>query len=412
MILLMSGMVLALLISGAVILTGIAVTLHILGGREDRYKRKLNEYEKNKDFINAIIEAKKLVALRPRNADYPLRLAELYERSKAFDSAKRVYQTMLKHNILSSKVSRSVIMERLGLIDLSVNKIRDAFIVFKKLHQENPRYIPVLIHLGRIYASQKDQISALKLFQEAHKHMPDHADCHYYWGLTLLDAGEQTDGIVHLEKAYRLMPQNQKVRFFLAAAYRLIGKTTEANTLAQSLNLPSNYEWPSIIKNVGIMSQNVPRIDLSELEKEIAADEERTETKNKARDIDGFLKLSIPEFHAEAKNIISKLGYCIQQEIKDRLSDPNVFAEYIVVSKKDAEKKESAEKIFVQVNRMQGQIGKIPFQDFLHKIQNLHARGGLLVSTSDFGEDVKNQAAAHAVQLYGGASLESILRRR
>ena len=380
---------------GAIFLICIFIIGNHYLNRKKRYKKKLDYFLQNNDFLNAIEFANKLISIYKENPGYYFLLADIYQKAKIMPKAVEIYKKMLKEKIFSPKIKEHNIREKLAIIDLNNGKIIEAFHEFYTISKSNPTAIITIGMLGQIYGSQRKYDKAIELLKKAISLESDNAEFHYQLGMAYLDTGELILAIQELDKAIQYDPAHVKVQYFLALACKQKGLYEKAKMLFNKLNLKDTSQLPENILEIGIMTQNAPvfEIDVQEekIDKELGDVQVKAKDLEKVTSIEELLHANIDLFRSTAMNIMNKMGYIIKKEVKTNLTDSSSEIDFIAVPKKDKDKLD-ASKYFVQFTKTNSEIGTIPFADFLSKVHELKMSNGILVITSSFSPQIPERA--------------------
>jgi tetratricopeptide (TPR) repeat protein len=93
----------------------------------------------------------------------------------------------------------------------------------------NPGDPDATYHLGFVDLQLSKNDEAAALFLKVIAANPDYANAQYLLGKIQLDRNQASDAVAHLEAAARLMPQTDYVHYQLQAAYRKLGRGTDAD---------------------------------------------------------------------------------------------------------------------------------------------------------------------------------------
>ncbi len=387
---------------GIGIIFSIIITIFIerFLNREKRWKLQLEYFAQRGDYIMAIDMAKRLTNLRANKPDYHILLAELYEKAKMRPAAINVYENMIKKKIFSPKWKEHNIREKIALLNIEEGKVVDAFKELYIIAHTHPNSPLTLALLGRIYGSQLKYDKCKSYLKKAISLAPKVGEFHYLLGLAYLDTGELAQGIQELDTAYKLDPSHIKAQYFLALASRQKGLIEKAKMLFQKLKITDLSGIPTNITKIGIMAQNVPKFDIATVEQQLNSEIEELKTKEtaKAKDIEELMSSGADVFHNTAINIVTKLGYIIKNQIRNRLIDPDTEVDFIAVPKKFKDKP-NAPLCYIQFNRTHSEIGAIPFADFIAKMKDVKAQSGIFITTSSFAKQDYERVAKERLNI-------------
>ena len=113
---------------------------------------------------------------------------------------------------------------------IRLNRLEDAEREFRAELLLNSADVTAKYHLAYVLLEQKQQIpTALELLRETVSLSPEYADARYQLGKTLLDQGEVTGAIEHLEVAARAEPSKDYIHYQLSIAYRRASRNIDAD---------------------------------------------------------------------------------------------------------------------------------------------------------------------------------------
>jgi len=106
---------------------------------------------------------------------------------------------------------------------------------FQKEVKANPKHWPSLIVIGSLNVRLGEGAAALEALRQAIKYAPAKYRwlCHLEMGRAQLISDQVDAAIAEFQTAARLSPQNPQAHFFLAQAYRRVGKKEEAKAETQ-----------------------------------------------------------------------------------------------------------------------------------------------------------------------------------
>jgi len=117
-----------------------------------------------------------------------------------------------------------------GLFLMETN-VKEALAEFQKELQGNPKHWPAMLVIASLEIRQGAPEKAIDTLQSALKVAPSKYRwlCHLSLGRAHLDAGNSTAAITEMETAARQMPSSASAHFYLAEAYRQVGRKTDAD---------------------------------------------------------------------------------------------------------------------------------------------------------------------------------------
>jgi tetratricopeptide (TPR) repeat protein len=99
---------------------------------------------------------------------------------------------------------------------------------FRKELEISPQHVPAMLELAQFDIDRSDLTEAMSLARHAVEIDPTNPDTHHVLGRALLAAGQAKESAQELESAERLAPDSSSIHFHLAAAYREMGLTQNA----------------------------------------------------------------------------------------------------------------------------------------------------------------------------------------
>ncbi|SFS85748.1 tetratricopeptide repeat protein [Marininema halotolerans] len=156
---------------------------------------------KDHHLDEAITQAQKAVKADPKEEEYLIYLANLYNEKKQHDRSINV----LKKGVKTAPKAR--VYDSLSvylLMDGEKDEARDAVEKALKLDPDNPRF---LYHRGKVYGARENYDAAAQALQKAVKLEPDSARYHGMLSYYLLHTGDIEGAKEHGEKATQLEPR-------------------------------------------------------------------------------------------------------------------------------------------------------------------------------------------------------------
>jgi len=206
------------------------------------------------DFPAAYQAFRKVLALQPRNTDALYYLAILggvlaegeYNRlfTQAPDSP-RAHQ--LRGDLLTSQhragdaeAEYKVALEgtpgslevliALGDLTRRQSRLEDALSYYTRAAEIAPRDYDVLYGIGVCRSYRQEYAPAIQSFREALRVDPSSAPAHLALGHALLQSSQAAAAVPELETAAKLEPRMLQAQYLLGRAYRILGRTQEAET--------------------------------------------------------------------------------------------------------------------------------------------------------------------------------------
>jgi tetratricopeptide (TPR) repeat protein len=117
------------------------------------------------------------------------------------------------------------------------DKNQDAVEEFQHEIRISPKHASAMIELARLKSIGNETSEALALAKTASQLEPQNSEAHHVYGEILLKSGQFEASAQELEIAKRLAPDSAPVRFQLAAAYRKLHRSREAERETVAFNL-------------------------------------------------------------------------------------------------------------------------------------------------------------------------------
>lgn len=145
-----------------------------------------------------------------------------------------------------------------GVSLIRLNRLEEAEQEFRRELRLNHADEVTKYHLAYVLLERKQQtMQAVMLLKEAIAARPDYADARYRLGKTLVEQGDVTGAIEHLEAAARAEPTKDYIRYQLSIAYRRASRVADADRelqLYKELKAASREPQPGAVGG----RQNVP----------------------------------------------------------------------------------------------------------------------------------------------------------
>ncbi len=119
------------------------------------------------------------------------------------------------------------------------NRLADAAGHFKKAAELNPNYRDDLLELAALYEHAKQPADAIAIYQQ----FPDNPGAEERWGVLLIESGQSSDAVAHLEAAVAKSPTEAN-RAALVTAYVKSNQADKAAPIVQDLlaHNPNDFE--------------------------------------------------------------------------------------------------------------------------------------------------------------------------
>lgn len=128
----------------------------------------------------------------------------------------------------------------------------EAKLAYLKAIEVDAKFIPAYIGLARLQVRSEDHAGAIGTYNKALKLAPKEAGLWYELGLTQCRQKNWQDGIVHLQKACELSPDNKQYRTTLGYTLGRAGRLQESlNVLVQALGEPkAHYDMARMLQHM------------------------------------------------------------------------------------------------------------------------------------------------------------------
>ena len=124
-----------------------------------------------------------------------------------------------------------------GTLRKSQSDYAGAATEYQRELQLSPNDAGAMVELARLAADDNRIEEAARLAKRASEVDPKSPDAHTVYGGILLKFGSAEEGVRELENAKKLAPDSASVRFQLAAAYRKLHRTEDADRETRAFNL-------------------------------------------------------------------------------------------------------------------------------------------------------------------------------
>ncbi|MFK5891833.1 MAG: tetratricopeptide repeat protein [Pseudomonadota bacterium] len=161
-----------------------------------------NIYQRSEAFDKAEKAYRKAIKLNPSSSAAQTNLAMLYHGQGKFSKAEAPYLLSLKLDTQQASVHYN-----LANVQQTLNKQNDAIIHYQKAVSLQPDYVRALANLGFLLRQQGLANEAIDSYQKALLLAPNMIEIHYNLGLSLLDIGDTHQSEIHQRQAIALNPE-------------------------------------------------------------------------------------------------------------------------------------------------------------------------------------------------------------
>jgi predicted Zn-dependent protease len=197
-----------------------------------------------------------------RNADAAYKSAYLQEKINPA-AAIKIYQTNVK---LFPRDARNFL--RLGLIySNDKSKLSSSVSMLRKAAALADTVPKVWLELAEVYGKLDKTDEELKAYKEYAKHDAQNVKANKRIGLILMEKGQVTNGMVYLETANALSPEDPDIMMALADGYVKTNRTKEAVDLLQKVkskqprNMEVRHRLFSLLRNHNRLDEALEEIE-------------------------------------------------------------------------------------------------------------------------------------------------------
>ncbi len=146
-----------------------------------------------------------------------------------------------------------------------------ATIVAKKAIEVHSEHLPFYEYLASIYGNLKNYGRVAKIAKHILKIQPEHPEANYQMGVVLAENGRTKEGIPYFEKAMGIAKAPMQAQFYLAKAYRDLGRYQEAKENFEEIvqQNPTFYGAKHELDLLNCMLCNWNEIDATRMKEEI-----------------------------------------------------------------------------------------------------------------------------------------------
>jgi len=157
---------------------------------------------------------RRMIALRPDEANLYYNLANNLSRQSRFEDAEVQYKEALArqpHHVSALINLGNVLSER--------GDLPEARQLFDRALSAEPGHAGALSSLGKLAVARGDMRTAIEYLEQAIEQDPDRADTHYILAQLLRGEGRGLEAVVVFKRALALSPERPDIRFDLAVTY-------------------------------------------------------------------------------------------------------------------------------------------------------------------------------------------------
>jgi tetratricopeptide (TPR) repeat protein len=137
-----------------------------------------------------------------------------------------------------------------GLLAIEMHDFTQAEKSFKKAINVEPYFEPGYINLADIYRTQQKPFLVASVLSKGIKNNPKSAALHYSYGLHFVRQKKLDKGLIHFEKAMKLMPNNPQYAYTYVLGLDGAGQSKQALTRLKALVI--NYQDKTQLKELGL----------------------------------------------------------------------------------------------------------------------------------------------------------------
>ncbi len=181
----------------------------------------------------------------PKNLDYPLQIAESFEKQQQWEKAIELYQQLLETNPEFHKG-----YWRLAKIYQQQGQMAKALDIYTQLLKRRPDDARVYHRLAEIHSRQKNWGSAIQVYTQAlHSGLND-TEIYHRLGTLYLQNGQKTQAITHYEQAVQKGETEITVYQKLERLYQEQGNTLGAEFIWENYTLTNKQQSKALFKLV------------------------------------------------------------------------------------------------------------------------------------------------------------------
>lgn len=153
----------------------------------------------------------KIVSIQPGYAKAYFNLAVVYQETQRYALSAEYYQLTIDKGIASANAYYG-----LGYAQGFLNRKEEARLAFERCIQLNPNHEAAYLQLGKIYGEAGQTTAAKSYFQNCLNLNASNIEANFYLGITLLNEGNQAEGLKYLNQTQSLSPGYNNVGQIIA----------------------------------------------------------------------------------------------------------------------------------------------------------------------------------------------------
>jgi len=138
--------------------------------------------------------------------------------------------------LLSLQPNSEATYNQIGLLYISLGRVKDAIPFYKKALKLNPNFVECLNNIGNAFQELGKKRAAISFYRKAIKLQPDFPDAHYNLHAVVFQENEPAEAIEALRAALIANPNHIEAKGYLAMMLDLTGKETEASSLFSEID--------------------------------------------------------------------------------------------------------------------------------------------------------------------------------
>lgn len=224
----------------------------------DQLLNRAIDEQQHGDYPSAIRDYRKLLELRPHNAEAQVNLGAALAHVGDFDGAIAMYRAALP--AISQK---NAVLLDLALAYYKKGDFENAGQQFEILHKVQPEHVRVAILLGDTDVHLGKPASAVEILEPMESANAQNLDFEYALGTALIKVGKRRDGVARLEKVGKL--GNSADAYLLAGSTLLDLNEFEAARHDLEAGLALNPKLPRIYSLIGMARDKTGDIKAGEV---------------------------------------------------------------------------------------------------------------------------------------------------
>lgn len=247
-----------------------------------------------KVYDKALYHYEQVLKLDPSNTEAPMYIGAVYAEQKKFDKAAKYFESLAKNDDYSTPHIAWYYLGRIRSEQNGKAFEKAAEAAYKKALSLKPQYIEALLALGTLYTKNGNEGKAIDLYKNYQReHGPnsrlagvladyyleqeqydlayeqlevlesqsdDNLNAKLRMALALMSQKKFEMAIVKLKEVLKLVPDSDKIRFYLAAVYEEMNKPEEAIDQFNRVPVESQYYSESVV-HAAFLSKQIGKLD-------------------------------------------------------------------------------------------------------------------------------------------------------